>query len=123
MLVTLQEARDHLRSDTTADDSDLTLKIQAASGAVLNYLKGASPWQYEYDSNLGVQLDSAQQPIPLLDSSGQKILRWEVRAAVLLMVGYLYKDRDENPDGEYEQGYLPKPITALLYALRDPAIA
>lgn len=123
MLVTLQEARDHIRSDTTADDADLTLKINAASGAVLNYLKGASPWQYEYDSNLGVQLDSAQQPIPLLDSSGQKILRWEVRAAVLLMVGYLYKDRDENPDGEYEQGYLPKPITAILYPLRDPAIA
>jgi hypothetical protein len=123
MLVTLQEARDHLRSDTTADDSDLTLKINAASGAVLNYLKGASPWQYEYDSNLGVQLDSAQQPIPFLDSNGQKILRWEVRAAVLLMVGYLYKDRDENPDGEYEQGYLPKPITAILYPLRDPAVA
>lgn len=123
MLVTLQEARDHLRSDSTADDADLSIKINAASGAVLNYLKGASPWQYEYDSNLGIQLDSNQDPIPLLDSGGNKVMRWEVKAAVLLMVGYLYKDRDENPNGEYEQGFLPKPITAILYALRDPALA
>lgn len=123
MLVTLQEARDHLRSDTDADDADLTLKIQAASGAVLNYLKGYSPWQTEYDSNLGQKLDSNQNPIPLVDSAGQLVLRWEVKAATLLMVGYLYKDRDENTDGAYEMGFLPKPVTALLYALRDPALA
>jgi len=123
MLVTLQEARDHLRSDETADNADLTLKIQAASGAVLNYLKGASPWQSEYDSNLGVRYDTAQNPIPLLNTAGQKVLRWEVRAAVLILLGYLYKNRDENPDGEFLTGYLPAPVTAILYALRDPAIA
>ena len=39
MLVRLQEASDHLRRDTTDDDNDLTLKIKAASAAIINYLK------------------------------------------------------------------------------------
>lgn len=116
MLITLQQASDHLRRDTTADDNDLTLKIHAASGAVLNYLKTASPYTPEVDEDGN----------PVLDEDGEPTytdqVRWEVQVAVLLMTGFLYKDRDENRDGAYEMGYLPKPVTALLYPLRDPAM-
>ena len=41
----------------------------------------------------------------------------------LLLVGYFYRHRDENPEGEYQMGYLPWPVTALLYPLSDPALA
>jgi hypothetical protein len=57
------------------------------------------------------------------DSAGDPILRYEVKAAVLLLVGYFFKDRDNDKNHEYEQGYLPRPVTALLYPLRDPALA
>ena len=40
MLVSLQQASDHLRRDTTDDDADLTIKIQAASAAIMDYLGG-----------------------------------------------------------------------------------
>ena len=102
MLVTLAEARDHLRSDSVDDDADLTIKIHAASGSVINYLKAPA-----FIDETGAIIESA---VP-----------FEVKAATLLLVGYLYKDRDD--DGEYQQGYLPRPVTALLYPLRDPALA
>lgn len=122
MLVTLQQASDHLRRDTTADDSDLTLRIHAASGAVMNYLKSSSPYELEVDSNGAPILDSSGRVIPVLDSNQLPLVRWEVKAAVLLMVGYLYRLRDDNQDTAFERGYLPMPVTALLYPLRHPAL-
>lgn len=106
MFITLAEAKDHLRVDDSEDDNDITLKTHAASGAVRNYLKSAAS--------------------AYLDADGAVIadaVPFEVKAATMLMLGYLYKDRDENANGAYEQGYLPKPVTALLYPLRDPAFA
>lgn len=117
MLVTLQQAKDHLRIDTADGDADLELKIHGASGAVLNYLKGSNRFEQELDIN----------GLPVVDAEGLPVytedVLFEVQAAVLLQVGYLYKDRDNDKDHEYEQGYLPRPVTALLYPLRDPALA
>lgn len=112
MLVSITTAKSHLRVDTFDEDNDITLKIHAASAAVLNYLKsGANKF---LDSNGEVEIDSSGEPVGV---------PYEVEAATLLMLGYLYKDRDENAEGAYEQGFLPKPVTALLYPLRDPAFA
>lgn len=109
MLVTLQQASDHLRRDTDADDADLTLKIHAASAAVLNYLSvGADRF---LDSSGEMITDSAGDPVDI---------PYEVQAAVLLMVGTLYKDRDASD--AFERGYLPAPVTALLYPLRTPTV-
>lgn len=123
MLVTLREAQDHLRVDTDADAQDLSLKCMAASGAVMNYLKSSSPYELERDSNGDPMLDSSGRVIPVRDSSGNTFVRWEVKAAVLLMTGYLYRLRDDNQDTAFERGYLPMPVTALLYPLRNPALA
>lgn len=111
-LVTLQQASDHLRRDTDADDNDLELKIEAASEAVMAYLKsGADVFT---DSAGDVPVDTAGDPVG--------VPRW-AQAATLIMIGYMYKDRDSNTDGAYEMGYLPKPVTALLYPHRDPSLA
>lgn len=123
MYVTLERGKQHLNMDHDLDDVLITAYIGAASGAVKNYLKSASAYEVERDSNDDPILDSSGYPTYVVDSSGDKIVRYEVQAAVLLMLGFLYKDRDENPDQAFAQGYLPKPVTALLYTLRDPALA
>lgn len=121
MYVTLERGKQHLNMDHDLDDVLITAYIGAASGAVKNYLKSASPYEVERDSNDDPILDSSGNPIYVVDSSDDKVVKYEVQAAVLLMLGFLYKDRDENPDQAFAQGYLPKPVTALLYPLRDPA--
>lgn len=122
MYVTLERGKQHLNMDHDLDDVLIEAYIGAASGAVKNYLKSASPYEVERDSNDDPILDSAEDPIYVVDSSGDKVVKYEVQAAVLLMLGFLYKDRDENPDSAFDRGYLPKPVTALLFPLRDPAL-
>lgn len=123
MYVTLDRAKQHLNMDHDEDDTLIEVYVQAASGAVKNYLKSASPYEVERDSNDDPILDSSGDPIYVEDSAGDKLVSYPVQAAVLLMVGFLYKDRDENPDSAFDRGYLPRPVTALLYPLRDPACA
>lgn len=115
--ITLQQASDHLRRDTTADDADLTLKIEAAEAAVTSYLKSASPYLPALDENGDPALDENGDPTYTTE------VRYQVQAATLLLVGILYRLRDENKDGDFQQGYLPMPVTALLYSLRDPALS
>lgn len=105
--VTLQQAKDHLRADTDAEDSDISLKLASAQAAVLNYLKVAS-----------LDTLAVGSPAAIPDN-----VDGAVTAATLLLVGYFYKDRDNDEKREWEQGYLPRPVTALLYSLRDPACA
>lgn len=111
MLVSLAQAKDHLRIDTSDGDNDLTLKIHAASGAVLNYIRsGADAFT---DSSGEAILDSNESPIGI---------PYEIQAATLLMIGYLNRDRDADGDKAYQMGYLPAPVTALLYPHRDPML-
>ena len=119
--VTLQRAKQHLNMDHDQDDVLIEAYIGAASEAVKNYLKSASPYEVERDSNDDPIVDSSGGPIYVVDSSGDKQVKYAVQAATLLQLGFLYKDRDENADRAYEIGYLPRPVTALLYPLRDPA--
>lgn len=123
MYVTLDRAKRHLNMDHDQDDILIEAYIGAASEAVKNYLKSASPYEVERDSNDDPILDSSGDPMYVVDSSGDKQVKYAVQAATLLQIGFLYKDRDENADGAYAMGYLPKPVTALLFPLRDPACA
>lgn len=128
MIVTLAQARDHLRSDTTADDNDLRLKIEGASGAVLNYLKKTGLlWEPERDSSGDVVYDSQGNQIDYLDSTGERVYRREIQNAVLILLGEFYTNRAGEQQGavdsQFGYGYLPRPVVALLYPLRDPALA
>lgn len=110
MLVSLEQGKRHLRVIIDDEDDDIELKIEGASAAVLDYLKSRAS---EFlDSSGQVEIDSDGEPVGVPTN---------VQAAVLLMLGYLYKDRDTNADDAYERGYLPAPVTALLYPKRDPA--
>lgn len=121
--VTLERAKAHLGMDHDEDDTLIGAYIVAASGAVKNYLKSASAYEVERDSNDDPVLDSNGDTEYIRDSSGDKVVALPVQQATLLLIGHFYKDRDENPDGAFAQGYLPAPVTALLYPLRDPALA
>ncbi|MBV2181687.1 MAG: head-tail connector protein [Castellaniella sp.] len=98
-LVSMQEASDHLRRDADdGDDADLTLKIEAASQAVMQYL------------------DWTEVPadVPAV-----------VKAATLNLIGEMYRERDGEMSGQnsYGYGYLPVGVIALLYPLRTPSLA
>ena len=111
MLVSLAQASEHLRRDTDDDDNDLTLKIHAASGAVIAYLKNGATF---LDSADEVETDSFGDPINVPAN---------VQAATLLLLGVLYRDREGSNESFIERGYLPNAVVALLYPLRDPAMA
>lgn len=116
-IVTLEEAVRHLRIDDLDSDGDpdLELKMYAASQSVIKYLEdGASLF---VDSNGDI----------VVDSEGESIAPYPIKAATLILLGYMYKNRDQNPnvligDG-FDAGFLPKPVTALLYPYRTPVIA
>lgn len=82
MFVSLEQASDHLRRDTDDDDSDLILKIKAASIAVLNAIRKEQPF-----------LDSGG--LPILDSNGvAENIPEPLKSATLIILGLLYADRD-----------------------------
>lgn len=112
MLVSLTQAKAHLRIDSDADDNYLTLLVRAASRSVIEYIRsGADAFT---DSAGDVIVDTSGDPIGIPE---------DVQAATLLLLGYLFRYRDENPERGFERGYLPAPVLALLTPYRDPVIA
>lgn len=115
MLVSLEQASAHLRRDTSDDDLDLTLKIMAASSAVLTYLgDGADAFT-----------DSAGEVYE--DSNGIAIdVPFDIQAATLILVGDFYKNReptDTDPvPSAFGFGFLPRTVVALLYPYRTPVL-
>lgn len=105
MFVTLEEAKEQVRQTLDHDDEQLILLIQAASASVANYLKDHAP---EVDSSGDVDLQS---------------LRPEVKQATLMLLAIFYRDPDGQSIADWSAGYLPRPVTSILYPLRDPALA
>ena len=104
-LITLAEAKAHLRVDFADDDALIDVLIQAASEAVLDYLKG-----------IGSE-----------DFFNGSVVVSEVPARVRLATGHLtkfyYDDHvDKGSLSFADLGELPPPVVALLYRMRDPAI-
>lgn len=90
------------------DDSHLTLLIGAASNRIIKFLKNRADEVLNLDSS--GELTSAGIPD-------------EVTVATIMLVGYLYRNPDQDPDGDFDLGQLPKPIKSMIYTLRDPALA
>lgn len=116
--VTVEQARQHLRSDSDADDGDLALKIKAASKAVWTYLK-SSPL---------IEVDSSGQPIVGSDDVAEA--PEDIQIATLMLIGIFYRDREGDTGTgasqrqiNWQPGYLPPQVTALLYPYRDPTLA
>jgi hypothetical protein len=132
-LVTLEDARIHLRcdvdSDGSPDDPWLALWIPAVSASVAQWLK--DPWRlYEWETDSAGQVvrDSAGDPIPARDSSEEPIVLPNVRAAVLIELASQYRFREGEGDNvvppDAGHGYvLSKGATALLGARRKSTVA
>jgi hypothetical protein len=114
-LVTLQQAKDHLRLTTPEGhptDGDLTLKVNAAEGAILNWLQ---------KSAAGV---TASAPWVDPDSTPPN-----VQAAVLLLVAEFWRFRGDDVGGAlYSQARdpgedLPRVVIGLLRRYTDPVLA
>ena len=111
MFVTLDQVKSRLRIDNDDEDDDITSMIQQATAVITAYLK--LPGAYE---------DSSGQ-IPV-DSSGDFIgVPREVQLSTLILIGYLYRDRDGADMANWQQGFLPWQVTAPIYHLRDPTIS
>ena len=101
MILSTDQAVAHLRLDpdeAIAAADELADSVAAAEATVLRYLKV-------------IEADIPDADLPT------------VVAATKLMLGYLWRLRDEDEKAEYQQGFLPRPVTALLYPLRDPSLA
>lgn len=105
--ITLEDLKTRLHVEHDDDDDLLSGLIEAATGAVITYLKTAAD--------------------PYLDSGGSVPSGTEIPAviqtATAMLAGYLYRNPDQDPGHDFEAGYLPAPVKVLLYPLRDPALA
>jgi len=130
-LVTLDEARDHLRLDEGPDDTWLATWIPVVSEAVALWLK--DEWRL-YQSEVGSDgepvLDSDGRPVVALDSDGEPVVRWAVKAACLVELASQYRFREgEGKDNAvpshegYGHGLTSKAAVALLTTIRRPTVA
>ena len=104
-LVTLPQAKEHLRIDDDAGDADLLLKIQAGSAALLSYIQGSRDKVVDGDGNL---------------IEGEPLLR--MQESLLRLLGYLDRNRNGEEEEKLQQGELPFSVTMLIYDLRRPTI-
>lgn len=127
-LVTVAEARAHLRLDSTADDAWLAIFIPAVSDAIARWLKDW--WRLyvtELDENNSPILDSNGDQIPLIDSNGDYEVKPAVRAAALIELGSQFRFREGDGAAtvpiEAGHGYtLCNAATALLSPLRKSTV-
>lgn len=132
-LVTIKDAREHLRldydEDGGPDDPWLDVMIPAISQAVALWLK--DEWRLyvsERDSGGEIVTDDNGNPVPAEDDEGDPIVQPVVRAAVLIELDSAYQfrsgeGRDNVVTADAGYGYvLNKASTALLAPLRRPTV-
>lgn len=127
-LVTIEQARIHLRTDTDADDSWLEMMIPVISGAVFSWLK--DEWRAYVpatDANGVVIEDSSGDPIPFEDSNGFTVKPLVV-GAVLVELAQQYRYRDGSDaaavPSHWGHGYvLGAGATSLLSGSRKSTVA
>lgn len=117
MLVSLAATKERLRYDTDAEDVDLTFLIEACTQMVLNYLKVDESYfagsEYDTDGQWPTDSDGV-----LIGASNFP----EVQTATMYLVAVIKRDPSGVESDKWEHGYLPLPVRAMLYPLRDPAM-
>ena len=110
LLVTLAQAKAHLRlpTDVTADDADLRLKLEVAQELVLDYV--------------AQRVDDADDWSDTVDGWDVDTVPKRVQQAILLQFGELWRYRGDEADPRSEPTLAPA-IQRLLCLLRDPALS
>lgn len=103
-LLTLDQARDHLRAQGIADDADLQLKINAAELLAQEYA-GRRIYATQQELDDAVAAGSAGDTPPM-------VVNDLVRSAMLLLVAHLYENREDVTYGAPVQ--LPTGARVLL---------
>lgn len=109
--VSLSQAKARLRIDNDDEDGDLNDMIEQCTAVITAYLK--LPGAYQNTSGV-IPTDTSGDPVGVPK---------EVQLSTLLLIGFMYRDRDGNDMANWQQGYLPWQVTAPIYHLRDPAMA
>lgn len=128
-LITLDQAKSHLRVDSDDDDMWIALFISAVSGAVNAWLKDAwRAYVLAVDANGDFLLDSSGDPYPAQDDNGDLTVKPMVVAAVLVELAQQYRFRDGSGaatvPSNWGHGYtLGIGATSLLTPLRKSTIA
>lgn len=104
-LVTLPEAKEHLRIDDDYGDADLTLKIQGGSAALLSYIQGSKQLVVDEQGKL---------------IEGEPLSR--MKTALLVLLGYMDRNRGAEEEQKLIRGELPLAVTMLIYDLRRTTI-
>lgn len=116
VLVSLDEAKSHLRLDgTTEHDCQIRQKTEEATAICLDWLKN-----YIGDA------DERQARYDVIDGWTTGDVPPQVRAAILRMLGHLFQFRGDDDKAirpVIENGDLPADVTMFLKRLRDPALA
>jgi hypothetical protein len=108
-LVDFDTAKAHVRLDHDVDDDVLQIYLNAASRAVMRYMKVTED---EYIDSSG-ELE--------IDSNGDTLVPADVQQAVLLLTSIFFSDRSGTAN--WPDGYLPPAVKSLLTPLRDPTLA
>lgn len=85
-MITLDEAKLHLRIDHDFDDHDIQLKLDTAEEQAIDFLE-RQVYATEDELNLAITLNKAGERPMLINSS--------FKSAVLLLLGHLYENREE----------------------------
>lgn len=119
-LVTLEEAKRHLRVDHALDDDDIGLKINAASAAVLAYI-GDTQYLFLDTGGELVEFDTTDTGTAPEEAALRALHL--ARQATLLLLGDFYRHRDSGAATSAPGADLPLAVVALLRQLRMPTIA
>lgn len=111
-LVTLAEAKSHLRVTMTDEDADIESKVEQASAIVMDYM--ARPLNTVWTATMTGWTDVT---VPLV-----------VKAAVLRQLSDLYQFRGDDAGSDRDwtserEGYLAPGVASLLRRYRDPVLA
>jgi hypothetical protein len=107
-VITLDEAKAHLRITTAQEDSDVQDKLDAATQIVIDYLT-------RRDTDWNTTMDAwTSSTVPK-----------SVRAAILIQLGELYTRRGDDPtiDQSPTPTSLSRTVMSLLMRYRDPGLA
>lgn len=104
MLVTVEQAKAQVHEIGNAEDSVIETMIKGASTTILAYLKtDGDEW-----------LDSNLLPVDVPA---------DIQTATLVYVGWLFRNRDEDPDKAFQLGTLPYFVSVHIYWRRQLTLA